>query len=1183
MAALLDELASKLVGILGAMVKEEVEMLLGVPGEITKLETTLRDLSHILADAERKRIRDRNAATEGWVKELKDVMYDADDVLDLCQLMEGGEDLTASTSTPKANSGCWDIGRMFSCFRNPVVAHKIGRKIQAINQKLEDIARRSSRFGFITQAINSSSDPINKASNSLSEKTGSVINQSDVVGERIEEDTKKIVDLLIKKADTPVVPKGKNDVVVAVAITGTGGIGKTTLARMVFCDRRIEENFEKRVWLSVNQEFNEINVLQDVLASFGAKYEGFAGNNCKDLLERALKDMIRQKKFLLVMDDVWSEKVWNVLLRSPLSHGASGSRVLVTTRNAGVARGMKAQHLHRVDKLQTEDAWFLLKNQVVLDESDEDDVEALKDIGMEIVETCDCLPLAVKVLGGLLSRKSRTRNVWKDVSNHDTWSTTGVDEDINRAVCLSYEDLPSHLKQCFVYCSLFPKHELIRQGDISRLWIAEGYIHDKMSSKASKSLEDLGVEYYRELISRNLLEPDKSFYDMQVCNMHDVVRSFAQYIMKDEGVLLSEGQDANGALSTPTKLRYLSISNKAIGLGTIQKQASLRTLMLFGSTTVELKDLLHSLSCLRVLLLYNVDLVELTDSICHLRHLRLLYLCYTSISSIPQGIGDLKFLQTIYLAGCTNISQLPSSIIKLRKLRSLNLRETAITLVPRGFRQLEDLETMCGFPTHSDGSADGWCSLEELGPLSKLQRLEIGGLEKAPSGSMAAKAMLSSKNHLKILYLIFTSRLGGDGEIEDDISEEEHQRTEEVLTNLCAPTCIEELLIAGYFARGLPQWMRTMSVYGSLRMLYLQDYACCTQLPNGLGQLPFLDRLSVERAPSIQCIGHDFLFPSLGSEADGDVKGEAPGLAGTRNNRRQSNHISRGSGVAFPKLRALTFEGMPGWTEWDWEHRAPAMPVIEVILINNCKLQRLPAGLAHHACRLRELDLRNMQHLVSVENFPSLVKLLAYDNPRLERISNNPSLQWIDISNCRELKEFDGLPSLRSMEWWDWDAEALPQYLQETNLKKLRVDCSRSLLKLIAQQDESSEWGKIKHVQQLKAYGHKTKNEEEEPDQSSQEDEEANEEEGNQPEVDEVNEDANQAKEEEDADEDKANQSEEDEADEENDQSEEDKEDGWYIYYTKEPYSFDVYLGESTGNFIFHLLSGFINVNLQVT
>ena len=151
-----------------------------------------------------------------------------------------------------------------------------------------------------------------------------------------------------------------------------------------------------------------------------------------------------------------------------------------------------------------------------------------------------------------------------------------------------------------------------------------------------------------------------------------------------------------------------------------------------------------------------------------------------------------------------------------------------------------------------------------------------------------------------------------------------------------------------------------------------------------------------------------------------------------------------------------------------------------------------------------------------MENFPSLVKLRSYDNPRLERISNNPSLQWIGISYCQALEELDGLPSLQSLEWWDCVADALPEYLREANLKKLRVDCSRSLLELIALQDESSEWGKIKHVQQLKAHGHETEEDEEE----------------------------------------------------------------WYIYYTKEPYSFDAYLGESTGDFIFNLPSAFIVVNL---
>ncbi|CAN6292093.1 unnamed protein product [Urochloa humidicola] len=297
--------------------------------------------------------------------------------------------------------------------------------------------------------------------------------------------------------------------------------------------------------------------------------------------------------------------------------------------------------------------------------------------------------------------------------------------------------------------------------------------------------------------------------------------------------------------------------------------------------------------------------------------------------------------------------------------------------------------------------------------------------------------------------------------------------------------------------------------------------------------LPFLDYFWVYRAPSVQCVGHDFLLPSLGGETSG--KGEVPLPTETR---KQPHHTSCGAGgVAFPKLSLLGFQGMLGWTEWEWEweQHVLAMPALEKLLIDNCKLQRLPAGLAQHACRLRELDLGNIEHLVSVENFPSLVKLWSYDNLRLERISNNPSLQWIDISKCPALKELDGLPSLRSLEWEDLNAKALPEYLREAKLKKLRLDCSRSLLKLIALQDESSEWGKIQHIQQLKVYEHKTEEEE----------------------------DADQSNGDEDADEKKANQSEEDEADEEAaEQSEEDDDAKWHIYYTKEPYSFHVYLGE---------------------
>ncbi|CAN6318629.1 unnamed protein product [Urochloa humidicola] len=150
MAVVLDAFAPRLAGILAGMVKE-LEMLLGVPGEITKLKMTLDDISSILGDAERRRIRD--SAVERWVRELKDVMYDADDILDLCQIMEGGEDNSSSTAALKTTLGCSNIPKMFFCFRNPVIAHEIGRKIQALNKRLVGLEKRSSRFGFTHDEI----------------------------------------------------------------------------------------------------------------------------------------------------------------------------------------------------------------------------------------------------------------------------------------------------------------------------------------------------------------------------------------------------------------------------------------------------------------------------------------------------------------------------------------------------------------------------------------------------------------------------------------------------------------------------------------------------------------------------------------------------------------------------------------------------------------------------------------------------------------------------------------------------------------------------------------------------------------------------------------------------------------------------------------------------------------------
>ncbi|XP_021306752.1 putative disease resistance protein RGA3 isoform X2 [Sorghum bicolor] len=856
---------------------------------------------------------------------------------------------------------------------------------------------------------------------------------------------------------------------------GAGGIGKTTLARMVFNDGKVEQSFDERIWLSINKGVDHLSVLRNVVAALhGGSYGGggSAASDSRALLECALKQAARRKKLLVVMDDVWSEDVWSGLLRAPLADAAApGSRVLVTTRNEVVARKMNARHLHRVGKLEGDDAWVLLKKQVVSDEIDEVEVDGLlKDVGMMIVEKCQGLPLAIKVLGGHLFHIRKTRDAWEHVRDHFAWSISGIDDDINKAVYLSYADLPPDLKQCFVYCSLFPTNEPIRREDIVNLWISEEYVNNKTTA-SSELFEDVGLKHYRELVSRNLLEPKKGAYGQSACTMHDVIRSFAQYITKHEGVLVGEGQDANIALAAAPKIRRLSISNKVVEPGILRKQVSLRTLMLFGSTVVNSKELWSNLSsCLRVLYLDNVNLDELPDSISHLKHLRRLSLRATSISTIPEVIGDLQFLQGIEFVMCSNISRLPDSILKLRKLRLLHIRGTKISSVPRGFGKLRDLVIMAGFPTHSDDGAEGWCSLEELGPLTKLRFLDIIGLEKAPSGSVAARAKLCNKEHLEELNMRFASQLGDNGELKrGNISREEQDRAEQVLGNLCPPTCIEELVIKGYYGLGLPQWAWMMpALFRGLRRLVLEGYLCCDELPYGLGQLPFLDYLWVDQAPAIQCIGHGFvLTPSIDGQ-DNAAAGVVTDLIMSR--QLPASLISRGTGFAFPKLTALGFEGMSGWTEWDWEQQIPAMPALEGLTIDGCKLHRLPPGLSRHATQLTLLDLRNVLNLVTVESFPSLTELKLWDNPMLESVSSCPRLHKITICSCPMLKLLENLPSLRTAAWMDLCTETLPTYLQEAELSKLNVHCRPSLFKLISLQYDTPEWGKVQHVQRMKVF-----------------------------------------------------------------------------------------------------------------
>ncbi|XP_066334998.1 putative disease resistance protein RGA1 [Miscanthus floridulus] len=1028
MAGVLDALASYIQNMLMQMAADEVHMLLGVSGEIDNMDIKLRDLKNILADTDRRNITDQSV--QAWGIELRNAMYDATDILDLCQpkAMERGQ---------RHDVGCFNP--LLFCIRNPLHAHDIGSRIKNLNKKLDDIMARGASFNFMNLGTYEDRGRNVVSYPSGTRETSGGLDESGLVGEKIEEDTTNLVEMLTKKYPTD---DDKSNKIIIFSIVGIGGIGKTTLAQKIFNSEVIKHEFTKKIWLSVNQDFNNTEMLRRVIIEAGGNHH--ACGNSKVALEQTLIEALKGHKTLLIMDDVWDYNIWEGVLRTPFVNAmlAQGSRVLVTTRHDIVARQMKAEEpYHRIDKLGLEDAWFLLKKQVVTDVNDEPQVEILKDIGMRLVEKCDGLPLGVKVMGGLLHQKRIRRTDWQNVLDDSLWSLSQMPKELNYAVYLSYEDLQPCLKTCFLHYSLFPRGTQFSVHDIVGMWISEGFVHGNL-----RDLEEIGREYYDQLIQRNLIEPDMKYVNQAVCNMHDIVRSFAHNMLGDEALIAHNSKIVIDKLKSQKFFR-LSLKSKGseqheLEWCSLQTQTSLRTLILVGNIKIKPGDSFVSLSSLRTLHLDSVNIDAIAESLYKLKHLRYLSIQNCNTSKLPEDIGKLKFLQYISLAGCQSLANLPSSIGLLQDLRFLRLDRKNVSVIPREFSGLTSLRKLYGFPAHMDCDH---CSLEELGPLCQLTVLHIRFLENVASSSSAIQAKLGGKKRLRHLSLGCTSRPRDDGLLakeEEGISEKAKRQIEEVFDELCPPLGLENLEIEGYFGERLPRWMMLTAVtpLQSLRILRMDDLTCCTELPSGLSQLTCLERVQISRAPAIKCVGPEFLQPN--------------------------NQV----GVAFPRLQRLYFGGMVEWEEWVWEEQVKAMPLLEEFTLKMCKLSHMPPGLAFHAKALKKLYIYDVKNLRSLENFTSVVHLNVFRNTDLERISDLPKLQKLVIVKCPEVKVLEGMPSLQRLNLEDYAMETVPKYLQDVNPRYLQLDCSLSLLTAIAAGKSGPEWDKFSHIQLVKAY-----------------------------------------------------------------------------------------------------------------
>ncbi|XP_042488350.1 putative disease resistance protein RGA3 isoform X2 [Macadamia integrifolia] len=474
--------------------------------ELLELHRTAERIKAVLEVVENKQRND--GLLKLSLKELRDEAYYTDDMLDefLYETLKlQGERIRGKKrkQVPAFLS--------FSLNDNQLLRQRdIARITAEISEKLGLIEKNLEKHYFQGPAERRHHEMLTRLQSFPSRETkavvGSIVDENHVFGRQ--EDVQIVKKMLISDQNY-----GTHCVSV-VAIVAMGGIGKTTLAQLVYNDLEITNFFEVRAWVCVSDPLEIERVTRGILNSATRKWSSHLEN--LEPLQRELENTLRGKKTLIVMDDLWNENFrdWDKL-RVPFKVAGEGSKVLVTTRSTKVSSVMNATATHFLRGLSDEDCWSLFKDRAFSD-LDTIPYPNLEAIGRNIVKKCNGLPLAINTLGGLLQGKL-DENEWVFILESEMWDIE--EDDALPALSLSYHHLPPHLKQCFAYCSLFPKDYIFEKRYLVQLWMAEGFIQ----SKQVERMEDIGEKYFEDLLHRSFFQP--RFKDTFV--MHDLMHDLA--------------------------------------------------------------------------------------------------------------------------------------------------------------------------------------------------------------------------------------------------------------------------------------------------------------------------------------------------------------------------------------------------------------------------------------------------------------------------------------------------------------------------------------------------------------------------------------------------------------------------------------------------------------------------------
>ncbi|KAG6480365.1 hypothetical protein ZIOFF_063865 [Zingiber officinale] len=1018
----------------------------GVEDDLKKLKDSLANARLKISTIENLWLKDEflQQRVKDLLIDLKNAAYDADDLLDEFQyrILKQQIEQQGDEAGKRASSSSYSAPPPSKRTKTSIASYTSDlfrkgddddddnvQKIRKIKGSLDDY---SAALEEIYSSLGAEDDRGNKQLVSpASRQTSSFSTEPQLFGR--DKELQELKDLLFKPA---VASEFGQSGVSVLSIYGMGGIGKTTLAQEVFNHSSVKKYFKLRIWVCVSENFCTDRLTREIIEC--ATTEKCDLTNL-DTLQKIVNEKITPERFLLVLDDVWNEDrhKWESLC-APLRSGKPGSKILVTTRSRKIAKMVGDVDVIHLQGLDEESFWEFFKKCAFGCSNSGFHHPHMEAMAKKMTCKLKGLPLAAKTLGGLLSMKL-DEQYWESILDSEIWQLPQEENGIMPVLQLSYQHLPPHLKQCFAFCSLFPKDYRFYESDLIGIWIAEGFI----VTQGSTRMEELGSNYFHELVNRSFIQESKSGGFI----MHDLIHDLAELISVGESYRIEKGKFHD----IPSTIRHLSIYTNEEGIETrllteFSHCDKLRTMMLivekFSWKNFNFDcGVLEKLKNIHVLVLKNCSLKELPDSIDKLIHLRYLDLSQNDFRRLPESLCDLYNLQTLKLDCCSNLEGLPHGMTKLINLRNIYAVVNFIHKIAE-IGKLTSLQNLYAFKVTKDNGH----KLVELKGLNQLRGfLCITNLENVENKDEANIASLKSKEHLDELVLEWTSLQESDSDVNLHMSEH-------VLEGLQPHHNLQSLIIRGYNGARPPNWLheqvysrlkalklenckrwndlsaigqlsqlkhlflvrisvqtknihklfdpKVCQFFSQLEKLVLEGITMLEDLPN-LGQLPCLTSICIENLPGVKMIGEKFFATTE-------------------------------EGSCFPRLCTLRFIEMPAWEVFYGSDDRNLFPCLEDLYISNCqKLKMLPPLPPSIQCvKLNNVGLvdcprywKAIDECSSTTNSVSLKDLAIWNCPNLTSLERGllpHHLLQIHIKKCEQLlwvpvKRLKELASLRSL------------------------------------------------------------------------------------------------------------------------------------------------------------------------